>query len=263
MRIAYFSDTFLPNVNGVVTSICNSSKMLAERGHKVMIFTRRPKDSSKPQLSNDISMVYFPRMGIELYPDFDFALPRVFKMFFALCRFRPEIIHIHTPGPIGVVAILFGKLLRIPIVNTYHTTLPDILGHIPLPNIEKNRVAKHATWTYTRRYYRRSSAVIAPSESTKKEIEAQRLRNVVVISNGVDTAEFKHAPIQHKEFQVLHVGRISYEKNIDVALNAFKLFSEKHTAKLKIVGDGPDLEILKKLAVDLGIDVEFTGKVSA
>ena len=263
MRIAYFSDTFLPNINGVVTSICNSAKMLATRGHKIMIFTRRPKDSSAPELGRDIDMVYFPRMGVELYPDFDFAIPRVFKMFFALCRFRPEIIHIHTPGPLGVIAIIFGKILRIPIVNTYHTTLPDILVHIPIPNIEKNRVAKHATWTYTRRYYGRSSAVIAPSESTKKELEGQRLRNIVVISNGVDVGEFKHSPIPHKEFHVLHVGRISYEKSIDVVLNAFKLFSEKHKAKLKIVGFGPELGVLKKLAADLKIDAEFTGKISA
>lgn len=264
MKIAYFSDTFLPSINGVVTSICNSSRLLAARGHEVTIFACTPRGAMPEKFRDDVRVVYFPRVGAAFYPGFDLARPLLFRLFLALCKSRPDVVHIHTPGPLGWSAITSAKILRIPIISTYHTMLPDFMGHVPIPNLEKSRIAKRAAWTYTRRFHRRCDATIAPSESMQTELEGQRLPNVVTISNGVDINDFGPSPEKQaeKKFRALHVGRLSYEKNIDNVIRAFKLFSEKHDAVLQIVGAGPEAENLKALAAELNANVEFSGKVS-
>jgi glycosyltransferase involved in cell wall biosynthesis len=100
----------------------------------------------------------------------------------------------------------------------------------------------------------------------KRELERHGIKKkVLFISNGVDLKKFRPVKVRKTGKTLLHVGRIGYEKNIDVILKAFKLLLKKDSsARLVIAGRGPDLEKLKSYARRLGIDksTRFLGPVA-
>jgi len=267
MKIAYFTDTFVPSMNGIVTSILNSSKMLAARGHKIYIFTVRPKGErcDSRLLCKNVRVIYHEGMGLINYPDFALVRPEVVRTITTIKRIRPDVIHIHTPSLVGWLALFVSSVFDIPVVGTYHTFLPDFLQYAPLPRISRTDVAKRFTWMYTRRFYNRCDLVTTPSIAMKRELERHGIkRKVLFISNGVDLEKFRPMRAGKTGKTVLHVGRIGYEKNINVVLKAFRELLKSHDdAKLVIAGRGPDLEKLKSYAVRLGIDksTRFLGPV--
>lgn len=134
MRIAYVTDTFLPEVNGVVTSIDAHTRLLASRGHKILIICPKYGDYQDD-----------PPKGITIrrYSSFSFAtnkatriaLPSIMSVARQLRRFGPDLVHIHTPLSIGVVGLLAAKSLRLPNVQTYHTYIPDFMQYVELSRL--------------------------------------------------------------------------------------------------------------------------------
>jgi len=131
MRVVYFTDTYLPEVNGAATSIDAHSRALAERGHQVLIVA--------PKYRRPILHVV-PGVRIKRYRAFSFvtnkasrvALPSVASVATTLRRFDPDVVHIHTPLSIGVIGLVATKMLRIPNVQTYHTYIPDFMQYVEL-----------------------------------------------------------------------------------------------------------------------------------
>ncbi|MBW2978257.1 glycosyltransferase [Candidatus Woesearchaeota archaeon] len=265
MKIAIFTDTFLPDVNGVVTSVVNASKKLAKKGHQIYIFTVKSKKEVKINLGKNIHIERFKRMRFIKYPDFTLAMPKYITCLRRIKKIKPDIIHIHTPSLLGWSAILSAKAFSIPIVGTYHTLLPDFLKYFPLPKVEKLKLMKKATWTWTRKFYNRCDLVTTPSLAMKKVLRKHRLKkSITVLSNGIDTNRFKPKKVKKSGTKLLHLGRISYEKNVDVVLKAFKLILErKPKIILYLAGHGPNLKELKALAKKLKINknVKFLGVV--
>jgi len=134
VRIAYVTDTFLPEVNGVVTSIDSHTRLLAERGHEILIICPKYGDYQDE-----------PRAGITVrrYASFSFvtnkatkiALPSIMSVARQLRRFDPDLVHIHTPLSLGVVGLLAAKSLRLPNVQTYHTYIPDFMQYVELSRL--------------------------------------------------------------------------------------------------------------------------------
>ena len=129
MRIAVFTDTYLPEVNGVVTSIEAHSRLLAARGHAVLIVCPRYADGPTHGT---------PGVHVKRYASFSFAtnqatriaLPSARSVASTLRRFGPDVVHIHTPLSIGVVGLAATKMLRLPNVQTYHTYIPDFMVYL-------------------------------------------------------------------------------------------------------------------------------------
>ncbi len=129
MRIVVVTDTFLPEVNGVVTSIDAHTRILASRGHEILIIA--PKYGTYEDA---------PPTGISVrrYSSFSFAtnkatriaLPTVMSMARQISRFDPDVVHIHTPLTMGVVALLACRALRLPNIQTYHTYIPDFMQYV-------------------------------------------------------------------------------------------------------------------------------------
>ncbi len=252
MRIAVFTDCFFPSINGVVVSVANSSLHLARKGHKIMIFTS--KTGEKPSfIHRNISVVYFlpfDLFNLLKYPDFHFAFPDL-SIHQKLRSFRPDIIHVHMPTPLGLFAVAISKLLNVPVVGTYHTIFPEFLEHSNVPKkIAKSNFAKKLMWDYSIKFYNSCNMIITPSASLKKELLNRGIkRPVKVISNGVDVRKFKPMKLRKFGKRIIHVGRLSYEKRIDVVIRAFMLVAKKdRNAVLFIVGRGPEESALKKLA---------------
>ena len=259
MNIVFVSDTFLPSKNGIVTSIINSSRKLAEKGHKVLIIAAKPEKKVPVFIHRNVKIHYSLARNFSSYPDYKVILPNPLLLS-KISKFKPDIIHTHVPSFIGWEALLIAKVGNIPFVSTYHTLLPDYAEHLKLPKkVSKSKIVNWMIWDYTRIFYNSTDAVISPSPGIKKLLRKEKIKKrILVISNGVDLDKFKRGK-KSKKFRILHVGRISLEKSIDVVIKAFKGLSVD--AELVIVGDGPDLDKMKKLARS-DKRIKFTGSVS-
>src|SRR3989338_7440649 len=123
MKIVYFTDAFLPQINGVFTSVVNFSKEMAKKGHTVYIYTTSLKNHNRPTtLGKRIHVVSFSSTTKLInYPDFPLAYPHMLKTLRMLRKIRPDIIHTNAPSPHGWTALFCARVLNIPIISTYHT----------------------------------------------------------------------------------------------------------------------------------------------
>lgn len=129
MRIAIFTDTYLPEVNGVVTSIDSHTRLLGARGHQILIICPKYR---KPILH------VVPRVQIKRYRSFSLssnratrlALPSMASVAATLRRFDPDVVHVHTPLSVGVVGLATARMMRLPVVETYHTYIPDFMQYV-------------------------------------------------------------------------------------------------------------------------------------
>lgn len=252
MKIAFFSDTAFPQINGISRSISNFFDILIKK-NKLILFTYKGANKIKNVGVNGYKTVDFFRYG-----DYYLVIPNEKEIFRKLKEFQPDIIHIHTPTPLGYSAISYGKKFKIPVVGTYHTYLSEFVKYFPIPILNKTKLMKKIAWIYSNWFYHKIDLVVVPNEIIKDELIKNGFKKkIVVISNGVDLNKFYVKKISDKyKCDLLHVGRIGYEKRVDILLKAFSLV--KGNYKFFIIGDGPELENLKKNCNDER--VKFLGK---
>lgn len=273
MKIAIFTDTFLPQTNGVVSVVKTHAGELKKRGHDVIIFTAQPKRNQKKKVLEEfgkekIKVHFVPSFELPTYKEYRVATPTWIKSFVIIKKFNPDIIHSHTNFGVGWEAINCAKLLGVPLVGHHHTFLTDYLHHLKLDKEFMKKVAHY----YIASYFNRCDLIISPSYSLEKELlENKVTKPIKVLANSIDvkglkvnkekSALKKQLGMEGKKI-ILYFGRVSKEKSIDVLLNAFKIVAKKDDgARLFIVGDGPALKPLKAQAKKLKIQdkVIFTG----
>jgi glycosyltransferase involved in cell wall biosynthesis len=130
MRIAVVTDTYTPEINGVVTSIEAHTRALVALGHEVLVFAPKYRDSSAPTPPPGIIVERFPAFSFATNKATRVALPSVVSVVAKLRRFDADVVHVHTPLTLGVVGLLAAKALRLPTVETYHTYLPDFMQYV-------------------------------------------------------------------------------------------------------------------------------------
>ncbi len=259
MKIAHFTDTFYPSLNGVVTSIVNLSKALSHEGHSVTIFAPQPPHDKHLNWDYpEIKLELLPSMPALFYPDFRLSSPLSLEILRLMNEDQPDIIHFHTPLTVGLAGILIGKMKKIPIVGTFHTYFmePEYLQVVNLDILKFNNknVATKIGWVYSNMLYNQADVVISPSIYTKHALQQNGIaKDVTIISNGIqDQSSVKRTSLNTMklpESYFLYVGRVSREKSIDILIEAFNLYCEKESkAHLVLVGDGPALGEMKELA---------------
>jgi len=271
MKIAIFSDTFPPQTNGVANVAYQSARMLADLGHQVMIFTVAKKfgNNSRFTQSKNFKIVRLPSLPALVYPGERFTIPLGISLPY-LRKFKPDIIHVHTPLLVGTEGLLASKILRIPLIGTHHTFYDHYLKHLKL---DYNWMKK-LSWKLTAGFYNRCDFVVSPSAEMIKDMkkiglkaEADILRNSIDIETFKPAANKKEKDAAKKHFgikgqSVCFMGRLSYEKSIDQVVRAFvKMLEKIPDLKLMLIGDGPERKKLEKLVCDLNIKdkVIFTG----
>lgn len=295
MKIVYFSDTFYPKIDGVAISMKNFAEALSFRGHEFLILCPRYGEGDFVRINDKIRVERFRSAFLPSYPDIKVVLPSPNKIKRIVRDFKPDIAHIHTPGLLGLYGLRFLEKEGIPTIGTYHTLMAeqdmyvsfyrlfkldklfgkadkfkDKLSLKSLLKFEKNdkmNLRKKIILKICNDIYNRCDLVISPSHLIKKQlIEYGIDRPITVVSNGMDLQRFKgeskKAPTSAPK--ILHVGRISYEKNCDVVLHAFhEILNTFPDATLTIIGDGPAIPSLKKQAESLGMKekIIFTGFV--
>lgn len=129
MKIAIFTDTYLPDRNGVSASVDHFTKLMADDGHQIMIFcpkNGRHKDKQYP----GIEIRRYLSITAPSYKDMKLALPFVWTAIHDLKEFNPDVVHIQTPLGIGWIGVWATKIMKIPNIQTYHTYIPDFLVYV-------------------------------------------------------------------------------------------------------------------------------------
>ncbi len=261
MRIAITTDSFRNGLGGVATAVAALARALRAAGHTVRIFTAA--DPSHAAMGLDIAG--FPALHYERLPGGRVVVAPV-GLARELATFRPDVIHNHSMAAMGTQALAAACWLDIPILGTCHVYLAGFLGYAPLP-LDRVPGTGHIAWRYAVTFFNRFPLVTTPSQVMARELAAHGLRvPVVAVSNGVDTRLFRPGPQMSGKDSVtiLHVGRLSYEKNVNLLLRAFARAAKRQpAARLTIVGDGPDRAALAHLTGELGLNerVHFTGFV--
>ncbi len=272
MRLAYFTDTYLPNVDGVVTSIVNTRSRLQEQGHEVFVFT--PGSQVDKKLNADPRVFYFRSVSFPPYPQYKLALFPYVSAVQSARKVKPDLIHSHAITSMGLAARNTAWLLKKPIVGTFHTMITDTTQYLS-KNEWVKKTASNVMWRGISLFYRGFDVVSAPSHATADLLQTHGVHDVRVLPNGVDTARY-HPRLDRRlvrtllgirpdESMVIVAGRLGYEKNVDVVIKAAKAVLKKRKVRFVVTGDGPARGFYEQLAVSQGVKeaFEFEGFVNS
>lgn len=267
MRVCLFTDSFLPYISGVSSAVYNQANELARRGHEVSIFHPRPhrKDHGKavPGLDARVSVFGLP-LSVPTFniPKLRFAVPLFIYTYRRLLKSPPDLIHVHTEFGCGLEGLLLGGWRKVPVVGTFHTFFaePDYLKQFHIPNFAFTR---KAMWKYSVAFFNRCAHIVSPSRSVKEHLVERGLStSATVLSNGIERVQLRpqaeidafRASLGIDGFAFVYVGRVSPEKSLHVALEAFKrTLSANPRAKFVLVGNGPADEAVAAKIRALGL----------
>lgn len=268
MNIGFFTNTYLPAINGVTIAIEDYRKQLEKQGHHVFIFAAEHlgwKDEN-PNVFRFKSIDFNYK---ESYPLPIVYSPRIGKV---VKKLNLDIIHAHQFFLSGQIAWYHAKKLNLPLVFTYHTRYDLYTHYTPLPK----ELAKSLVQSLSTFYANSCDAVIAPTESIKDLLLGYKVKKpIFVISSGVDINKFQNINDKEKirkkynidqgKILLLTVSRLGQEKNISFLLKAFQKINEtRKDICFMVVGDGPEKENLVKESKELGLTekIIFTGRIA-
>lgn len=278
MKIAIFTDSYPPFINGVSTSTYNLVKVLNQNGHETLVVT--PNSESNTFEFKD-GVIYIP--GIELKKLYGYKLTSLYssKAFEIIKEFNPDIIHYQTDFSIGQFGRISAKKLDCPIVYTYHTSYEDYTYYVTHGFLD--RAAKKTIRAYSKYVASHTTEIISPSYKTKDFMRSVGYDTYVnIIPTGIDFSLFKSDKIDKEKMKkfkeehninedtkvILILGRLAKEKSMDVSIKCFSHYVKKYPdkdMKLLIVGGGPARNELELLVHEEGIasKVDFIGPVKA
>ncbi len=266
MKIAMFTNTYLPHVGGVARAVQTLENVCRKLGHEVRVIAPEFKDSVK---SPDVLRV----PSIQNFNGSDFSVrlpvPNVIHEF--LSDFQPDIIHSHHPFLLGDSALREAWKRHIPVVFTHHTLYERYTHYVPLDSLMLKRVAIQLATEYCNLCDR----VIAPSDSITRLLKARGVTTPIrTIPTGIDVDFYaagngkrfrEEAGIDRKAKVIGHVGRLAMEKNLTFLADAVAAsLREFPDAVFLIVGDGEAREeMLERLAQqDVGGKIIAVGKLT-
>jgi glycosyltransferase involved in cell wall biosynthesis len=254
-----FTDTF-DEANGVAGTMRRLAAQGARGALPVRVAAARAEAADEPGL-----IAFAPDWTLPLptYEELELRFPLVTDVLAAVERERPDVVHVATPGPVGLCGLVAARLLDIPLVGSFHTELGPYTLHLTHDLLVAQAMDLWVEW-----FYRQCRLVLAPTAAVADALRARGHAEVAVWGRGVDSDRF--APRRRNpelrdhllgdgNVLLLSVGRLSHEKRIDVLLEAYRQLSE-HTpnARLVVVGDGPARAALEEQAPD---GVQFLGEL--
>jgi len=281
MRVALFTDTYPPQLNGVATATYTLEKILKQKGHEVLVVTTGLIGQRKTSVED--GLVRIP--GITMKRMYNYQLSRFFskKGTKAIEEFKPDVIHVQTEMSIGLFGRLLAKKFHIPVVYTYHTLYEDYTYYItqglkPIDNIAKSAVANLSKFLSDK-----ATEFTTTSEKARDILLKYGVTNYInVVPIGIDFHMFEKENVDFNKvkeisdkyeldnkFTLLILGRIAKEKSNDFIIDGLNKFLQKHSelrekVRLLVVGDGPDRPNLIKQSENLKMDdvITFVGAVS-
>lgn len=243
MKVALFTDTYLPDVNGVARTLGRWVDFLNEKGISCKVFAPSHEMKQAGVQANVVER--FHSIPFLLYPELRLGIPNPINIRKTLKEFQPDIIHLATPFNMGLYGHRYAKKHNIAMVASYHTHFDQYLEYYKITWVE------NILWRYMIWFHQDCEKIYVPSQSTKAHLEKRGFKGLEIWSRGIDTKHFhpyvdrkqvlsKHG-IDAQKFVILFVGRLAPEKGIDVLFESFKRLRPeiKENAELVLVGDGP------------------------
>ncbi|HGY5543898.1 MAG TPA: glycosyltransferase family 4 protein, partial [Prochlorococcus sp.] len=244
MKIAFFTETFLPKVDGIVTRLTKTVQHLVEAGDEVLVFC----PEGCPSNYMGAGLIGVPAMPLPLYPELKLALPRP-AVAEALDNFEPDLIHVVNPAVLGLGGIWLAKTSGIPLVASYHTHLPKYLEHYGMGMLEP------LLWELLKAAHNQAVLNLCTSTAMVAELSEKGIQNTALWQRGVDTELFRPelrndamrsrllGKYDDQGALLLYVGRLSAEKQIERIKPVLDGIPQ---ARLALVGDGPHRQQLEK-----------------
>ncbi len=245
MKIAFFTETFLPKVDGIVTRLTKTIDNLVQKGDEVVVFC----PEGCPTEYKGAKIIGVAAMPLPLYPELKLGLPGP-AVSDALENFKPDLIHVVNPAVLGLGGIWLAKSNNIPLIASYHTHLPKYLEHYGMGMLEP------LLWELLKAAHNQALLNLCTSTAMVEELESKGIKRTALWQRGVDTETFKPefrsqkmrnkllGKYPDKNSLLIYVGRLSAEKQIE---RIKPVLEEIPDACLALVGDGPYRNQLEKI----------------
>jgi glycosyltransferase involved in cell wall biosynthesis len=260
LRIAFVTETYPPEVNGVAMSIARVVEGLRARNHDLQLIRPRQDRGDVADRNGRFHEVLTRGIPIPRYPDLKIGLPSKRALVGLWTTRRPDIVHIATEGPLGWSALQAAKRLKLPVSSDFRTNFHAYSKHYGIGWLHKPIMA------YLRKFHNRTQCTMVPTEALRDDLGEYGFRNLTVLGRGVDTSLFDP---QRRSDELrrawgavpgstvaMHVGRLAPEKNLDAIIASFDAMRRVNDGvKLVLVGDGPARKSMQSRCPD----AVFTG----
>ena len=245
MKIAFFTETFLPKVDGIVTRLTKTIEFLTKNGDEVIVFC----PEGCPESYKGATIVGVAAMPLPLYPELKLGLPGP-AVSDKLEEFKPDLVHVVNPAVLGLGGIWLAKTNNIPLIASYHTHLPKYLEHYGMGMLEP------LLWELLKAAHNQALLNLCTSTAMVNELEDKGIKRTALWQRGVDTENFRpelrsekmreklFGKYQNTDSLLIYVGRLSAEKQIE---RIKPVLDNIPGACLALVGDGPYRGQLEKI----------------
>lgn len=256
LRLAIVTETYPPEVNGVALSLSCFVEGLSQLNHEIqLVRPRQQADVLRQGLSaampGEIEEVLTTGLPIPKYPNLKMGLPAKKRLVGHWTVRRPDLVHIVTEGPLGWSALEVARKLKIPVSSDFRTNFHSYSQHYGIGWLKRPIVG------YLRKFHNRTALTTVPTEQMRHELSSIGIRNVRVLSRGVNAALYSperrsaelraHWQVTDAHFVLVHVGRLAAEKNLELIMRAYQALREKDPlVRLVMVGEGPERPMLEQ-----------------
>lgn len=254
MKVALFTETFLPKIDGVTNTLSYVLEYLARHGHESILFA----PDGGPERYHATQVYGYVGYSFPIYPELRFVPPHV-KVADRLRRFNPDVVHVLNPLSLGLAGQWHAKQLGIPVVASFHTDVPGFARRWGFGAVSEG-LNYYVRWVHNQ-----ADLNLVPSQTTLRELSSMGYERLKVWTRGVDQDLFN--PRQRddewryrltdghpEDMLMVVVSRVSKEKRIDLLRD---VLDATPGLRLAIVGDGPTRPELEQ--VFKGTKTVFTG----
>ncbi len=252
LTIGMFTDSYRPEINGVVTSIAGTVDALRRRGHRVIVFA----PAHEQVADRDPDVFRFRSAPFPFYQQIRMAFPLPARLLLSLPQMPFDVIHTHSLFFVGCLGAFLAQRRGVPLVFTYHTRWTEYAHYLPF---SRRLTQAQAVWI-SREFCNRCARVITPTRGIADVLREYGVeRPIDVIPTGVDLDAFRGGSPDPASIRanaggpiVLYAGRLGKEKDVDTLLAAFAIVAERYRrATLFIAGCGPHERHLRATAAGL------------
>ncbi len=250
LHLGVVTETYPPEINGVAMTVGRLVDEMTRRGHRIQLV--RPRQGDSDAAADILDEAFDPPLTTTLvsgvtmpwYRELRLGLPAGQRLRQLWRRERPDVLYVATEGLLGWSAIREAARQNIPVISGFHTNFHSYSQHYQIGFLQR------PIYDYLRRLHNRTACTLVPTEAQRKTLLADQFRNVEVLGRGVDSRLFSPARrnedlrrawgLGRRDQAVLYVGRLAAEKNLPLAVHAFRAMRERNpNLRLIIVGDGP------------------------
>ena len=246
LRIAFVTETYPPEINGVSLSTARFIRGLRKRNHAIeLVRPRQQREAHDADAhAGDIDEVLVPGVPIPRYPDLRMGLPAKRLLARRWARNPPDLVHIVTEGPLGWSALRAAEESCLPVTSDFRTNFDAYSRHYGAGWLQKPVLA------YLKQFHNRTRRTLVPTEQQRQKLASAGFSNLEIVARGVDTQLFNPARRSESlrrswgagpdDIVVMHVGRLAPEKNLRLLSATLRVVQARNAAtRVVVVGDGP------------------------